>query len=313
MKFNVEEGLSAEGIADTLADAGVLSDARRFRVLLNFGGGGSELQAGCYTFSPRTPAAEVLRRLRTGATAGASLVIPEGLRNEEVGERVTKAGIGNIEEWNAALAKVRPKNPALAPPERAPLLGYLLPASYPIECRVNAEQFVGAMLDAFEAQVTPELLADAQRAGLTLHQVLTLASIVEREAVHKEEQPIVASVFLNRLRERIPLQADPTVQFAIATPETASRFGWWKQELTVDDLGHDSPYNTYEARGLPPGPIANPGIDAIKAVIRPARTEYLYFVARGDGSHVFSRTLDEHNVNVERLRERERQEEQQRR
>ncbi len=128
--------------------------------------------------------------------------------------------------------------------------------------------------------------------------MVTLASIVEREAVQKEERPTIASVYLNRLDDDIGLQADPTVQFAVANPDSVARFGWWKRELTVTDLANRSPYNTYVHVGLPPGPIAAPGLDAILATVRPEQTEYLYFVAKGDGSHVFSRTFAEHSRNV---------------
>jgi UPF0755 protein len=160
---------------------------------------------------------------------------------------------------------------------------------------------VEAMLQAFTDQVTPELIAAAQQQGLSLDELLTLASIVEREAVLREEQPVVASVFLNRLEEGIPLQADPTVQFAIASAQPpAPGANWWKAELTEIDLKFDSPYNTYLYTGLPPAPIANPGIDAIKAVVNPEPTDYLYFVAKGDGSHAFAKTLAEHNANVDR-------------
>ena len=142
---------------------------------------------------------------------------------------------------------------------------------------------------------------------LTLEQVVTLASIVEREAQKPSERPIIASVFLNRLKAGIPLQADPTVQYAVANGSAASvqQYTYWKKELTVDDLKLDSPYNTYVNAGLPPGPIANPGLASIQAVVRPATTDYLFFVAKGDGSHVFAETLEEHLRNVEKYRQQQ--------
>src|SRR5262249_14462470 len=138
---------------------------------------------------------------------------------------------------------------------------------------------------------------------LTFPQALTLASIVEREAVVPEERPRIAGVYLNRMREGMRLQADPTVQFALLGPRpdaTAPEGGYWKQELTVDDLAFDSPYNTYRHGGLPPGPICTPGRSALIAVLEPEQHDFLYFVARQDGSHAFARTLDEHNANVAR-------------
>jgi UPF0755 protein len=139
-----------------------------------------------------------------------------------------------------------------------------------------------------------------QANGLTLHEAVTLASIVEREAVQPDERPLIAGVFLNRLRLGMPLGADPTVQYALADdPQSVERFGFWKQGLTLEDLEVESPYNTYVNGGLPPGPIANPGLDSLEAVAYPAETSYLYFVAREDGSHVFAETLEEHLRNVE--------------
>jgi UPF0755 protein len=299
--FTVEEGMSPDAIADALHEAGIIADIRRFNLLLGLNGAGRELRAGCYLFGERTPAGEVVRRLRGGVTSARLLAIPEGRRLEEVAGIVAEAGITTQEDFEAALARApRAGLPQPPPPEQS-LLGYLLPASYPLQCKSSADEMVEAMLDAFADQVTPEIIAAAGRQGLSLDELLTLASIVEREAVLREEQPVVASVFLNRLEEGIPLQADPTVQFAIASAQPAQPgTTWWKAELTEVDLKFDSPYNTYVYPGLPPGPIANPGIDAIKAVVNPERTNYLYFVAKGDGSHAFAETLAEHNANVDR-------------
>ena len=134
-----------------------------------------------------------------------------------------------------------------------------------------------------------------------ISQVLTLARIAEREAQVLAERLIIASVFLNRLKQGMPLQADPTVQFAVAQdPASVAANGWWKRDLTVDDLKVDSPYNTYLHQGLPPGPICNPGRAAIDAVVHPAQTTFLYFVAKGDGTHAFASTLAEHNANVQK-------------
>jgi UPF0755 protein len=148
---------------------------------------------------------------------------------------------------------------------------------------------------------TPQLRSEARAKGLSVHQVLTVAAIVEREVVDPAERPLIASVYLNRLRIGMPLQADPTVQYAIAArPGSVAQFGYWKKALSMQDLQFPSAYNTYTEAGLPPGPIANVGIEAILAVIRPADTNYLYFVARNDGTHAFSETFDQHQLNVQR-------------
>jgi UPF0755 protein len=150
------------------------------------------------------------------------------------------------------------------------------------------------MTDRFERVMTPDLRQAADAKGLTVRQAVTLASIIEKEASRQEERPLVAAVYTNRLRIGMPLQADPTVIFALL------RAGTYTGNLRRDDLGFDSPYNTYRYRGLPPGPIASPGRAAIEAALNPAAVDYLYFVSRNDGSHEFARTLDEHNRNVQK-------------
>lgn len=299
--FTVAQGMTPDAIASGLAQAGVLTDVRRFNLLVGLDGAGRDLRAGCYIFAKGTPAAEIVRRLRGGITSVQLLPIPEGRRLEEVGAIIEQAGIAARADWDAAVANAPRDRLPVPPPASRTLLGYLLPASYPLQCQASAPEMVAAMLDAFTQQVTPEVIAAARGRGLSLDDTVILASIVEREAVIRAEQPVIASVFLNRLKAGLPLQADPTVQFAIANARPPSGAGgWWKTNLTVADLRVDSPYNTYRNAGLPPGPIANPGIDAIKAVANAATTDYLYFVAKGDGSHAFARTLEEHNANVAR-------------
>jgi UPF0755 protein len=305
VEVEIPEGAGAADIRQILLDAGVLADAGAWDTLLAFSGVTSELKAGRYQFETDTPASEVILQLRRGGIDVNLVQIPEGLRVEEVGDILVAAGIVTAGEWDAAVNQPW-QHPALVDkPVDASLLGYLLPASFPFRESTTALEAVRAMLDAFSGQVTPAMRASAEEQGLTMHEVLTLASIVDREAAQLEEQSTVASVFRNRLDQGIPLQADSTVQFAIATPETVEEFGWWKRGgLDQADLDLESPYNTYLNPGLPPGPIANPGIGAIEAVINPAQTDFLYFVASAqcDGSHVFAATLEEHNVNVEAFR-----------
>ncbi len=149
------------------------------------------------------------------------------------------------------------------------------------------------MVQRVRAKVADDLLSQAKAQGLTLHQLLTLASIIEKETIVHEEMPLISAVFWNRLKREMPLQADPTVQYAL---------GKDRQALTRDDLQVDSPFNTYRSRGLPPGPIASPGKTAILAALNPSHANYLYFVSKGDGHHFFSATLEEHNSAVARYR-----------
>ena len=298
--IRVEPGVSGAEIAGALAAAGVIGHEREFTILLEYTGAATELRAGRYEFARGTPASEVLRRMREGAVDEELLQIPEGMRLEEIGELLEAAGFATREQWAAALANP-PRHPALSGlREGASLLGYLLPASYPRERVSTAEELVVAMLDALEAQLSAGLRTEIEAGELTLHGLLTLASIVEKEAVVADEQPQIAAVLLNRLAAGVALDVDPTVQFAAASRDSGAR-GWWPQ-IFEQDLEYDSLYNTYLYPDLPPGPIANPGIGAIIATLRPAESDYFYFVARCDGSdrHDFAVTLEAHSANVAR-------------
>ncbi|WBL36327.1 endolytic transglycosylase MltG [Tepidiforma flava] len=187
-------------------------------------------------------------------------------------------------------------------PPGADLRGYLFPDTYIMPVGSTMDDLVAYMIRTLDERFTPELRAAAAARGLNPHQALTLASIVEREAVLPAERPLIAGVFYNRLAAGDRLGADPTVQFAVALdPASVQRYGWWKKELTIIDLENPSPYNTRLFPGLPPGPIACPGLASIEAVAYPTDTDYYYFVAdakKGDGSHVFAVTFAEHERNI---------------
>ena len=301
VSVEVAAGESAGDISRRLEETGVIESARLFRILVALMGVENEMVAGRYGFDRGMPTLQVIGRLRLGITMPLTVTVPEGLRSEEVALLMEREGIVKAEDFRRALASETYDFAFLAErPPGAGLEGYLFPATYGFSRGVTAEEVVRRMLAAFDAQVTPELRQAIQGSGLTLHEAVTLASIVEREAVRPEERPLIAGVFLNRLRLGMSLGADPTVQYALASdPASVERFGFWKQGLTTEDLQVDSAYNTYVNGGLPPGPIANPGLASLEAVAHPAQTSYLYFVARQDGSHVFAETLEEHLRNVE--------------
>ena len=171
--------------------------------------------------------------------------------------------------------------------------GYLFPDTYQFVRGMTPEEMLGKMVQRMRAKLTPETHGRARELGLSTHQLLTLASIIEREAIVKDEQRLIAAVFWNRLKIGMPLQADPTVQYAVAKERRA---------LSRADLVVDHPYNTYVRPGLPPGPIASPGLEAIQAALAPAPVRYLYFVARDDRRHYFSTTMEEHSAAVTRYR-----------
>jgi UPF0755 protein len=307
VEITIAEGAVAQQIADELASEGVIEDAASFMALLGLTGVAAELQAGRYEFALDTPGSEVVRRLREGPPQDVLLTIREGLRVEELVEILELEGVGTREEIQAALAlDWSDVVPALEDrPEGADLLGYLFPASYVITPETTAESFIEQMLRAFEEQVTPEIRAAAEERGLTLHELLTLASIVEREAVWPDEKAEIAAAFSNRLEAGVSLDADPTVQFALTIADGGAAsielYGYWKPQIFIADLDVQSPYNTYRNPGLPPGPIASPGLGAIEAAANPADSDVVYFVAAPecDGTHRFAETFEEHLANVD--------------
>ncbi len=302
--FAVRKGESAAQISERLQSEGLIGDARMFRWMADLEGRAGDLAAGEYELYPGMKPSEILAVLAGGKTKPSEMVtIPEGWRSEEIAARVASRGVGSADQFVAVVRKGQSALSVLSSrPDGASLEGYLFPDSYAIDSKTTPESLANRMLEQFDARFTTEMREKAAQQGMTIHQVVTLASVIEREAVKPEERPLMAGVFYNRLKEGMLLQTDPTVQFAVATgsPDSLKRYGWWKQELTAEDLAIDSPYNTYRYAGLPPGPICNPGLASLRAAVEPEATDYLYFVAKLDGSHAFATTLEEHNANVAR-------------
>ena len=301
IQISVQPGQGPRQIGDTLETLGVIDSATQFEVLVALLGYQGMLQAGDYEFQAGMPALDVVYRMRNGVLSTRSVTVIEGWRLEEIADAVAAQGVSREDFLEAASRKdygfdfLRDLAPART------LEGFLYPATYPIRATDSARDLVRRMLQAFEDNVPPEVRQAPPGTGLSFPEVVTLASIIQREAKVDSEAPVMAQVFLSRLELGFPLQADPTVQYALGSdPDSAALFGYWKQGLTFDDLEVDSPYNTYQNLGLPPGPIGNPAVSLIIAVLQPADTDYLYFVAKADGSHAFARTLDEHEENVER-------------
>jgi len=221
-----------------------------------------------------------------------NITFPEGLTVAEMAKVFETQKFGSAAAFIEAAGDPSPIKQL--DPEARDLEGYLFPETYPLPRNTPASRLIRQMTDRFEQVMTPALRQAVEAKGLSVRQAVTLASIVEKEASRQDERPLVAAVYANRLRIGMPLQADPTVIFALL------RSGKYNGNLRRDDLGLDSPYNTYRYPGLPPGPIASPGRAAIEAAVNPAAVDYLYFVSRNDGSHEFARTLDEHNRNVQK-------------
>jgi UPF0755 protein len=303
--FTVQPGRSAVQIGDDLAAQNLIRSPLTFRTLVEARGVGSKIESGDYELSPSMTTGEIVTVLSKGASrSGITVTIPEGWRAEQAAQKIEELGIARSDDVLGLVRGGAATGLPLAepPPPGATLEGYLFPETYEVAKGASARTLVEMMARQFDKAVTVSMRQRLQARGLTLHQGLTLASIVEREAALPAEQPIIASVYLNRLKRDMPLQADPTTQYAVANVDlhAALGFGYWKKELSRDDLRSVSPYNTYVQHGLPPGPICSPGLAAIDAVANPAETEYLYFVAKGDGSHVFAKTDTEHAANVQR-------------
>jgi UPF0755 protein len=287
--IEIKQGSSFARIAGQLQTAGVVSDARRFTLLARWRKATGQIHAGDYLFETSATPDEVLARLVAGDIRKFQVTIPEGFNLQEIAARLEKAGIGSAGEFLALSTDSSFLNELEI--EATSLEGYLFPETYSYTSSTTPEQLLRAMVEQLDVQITVELLKSAKQLGLDRHQLLTLASIVQKEAGNDMEMPLISSVFHNRLQRGIPLQADPTVIYGVAD---------FDGNLTRKHLKTPTPYNTYRMRGLPLGPIASPGGFALYATANPAASKDLYFVARGDGTHEFNATLKEHNRAVRR-------------
>ena len=286
----IPQGAGSVAIARRLSDAGVVKDVRTFRLALWVTRQGRRLQAGEYRFDRPMSARQVVDKIARGEVHTQPITFREGLTMKQMAAVYESRGFGTAAEFLAA-----GRNGALVhevDPEARDLEGYLFPDTYTLPRSATAEQLIARMVASFMKTLTPELVAQAGARGLGVRQLVTLASIVEKETGSAPERPLVAAVYSNRLKIGMGLQCDPTVIYAL---ERAGRFDG---NLTREDLQFDSPYNTYRYAGLPPGPIASPGRASLEAAANPADAPYLYFVSKNDGTHAFATTLDEHNRNV---------------
>jgi UPF0755 protein len=288
---DIPQGSGAGAIGARLAEAGVVRDAGTFRVALWLSGRARDLKAGEYRFDRPLSPMDVIDRIARGDVYKRLITFREGLIIPELAQIFEERGFGPAAEFERAAG-----NAALIAdldPEARDLEGYLFPETYALPRGTSADELVAQMVALFKRLYAEPLRVEARAAGLTTRQVVTLASLVEKETARPEERPLVGAVYRNRLKLGMGMQADPTVIYAL------QKAGQYDGNLSRDDLQFDSPYNTYRYAGLPPGPIANPGLASIEAAVHPAAVAHLYFVSRNDGSHVFADTLTEHNRNVQ--------------
>ncbi len=281
----IAPGSSARAIAECLQEQGLIRSARAFVLAARLGGYTRHFVAGDYLVSAAMSSPEIIKLIASGKTATRQFTIPEGFTLAQIAARLEHEGICRAEQF---LRYARSPRAARSAPFEIPadsLEGYLFPDTYRVPYRATPEEVAGVMLARFKEKVADRYWARAKKQGWrSLHEVVTLASIVEREAKLDEERPIIAQVFIKRLRMGMLLESCATINYILGE----------QRPLTEADLAVDSPYNTYVHRGLPPGPICSPGEASVRAVVFPANTDYLYFRARGDGGHIFSRTFEEH-------------------
>ena len=288
----IPQGSGSSSIAKRLADAGVIQDVNSFRLALWVSRSSRRLQAGEYRFDRPMSARQVVDKIARGDVYVRPITFPEGLTIRQMAALYESKGLGEARAFIAAASSgelVRDVDPAAKDLE-----GYLFPDTYAMPRRATAEQLVARMVAGTLKALTPEVIETARGRGLSVRELVTLASIVEKETGNKDERTLVAAVYSNRLKIGMGLQCDPTVIYAL------ERAGRYTGNLRRDDLQFDSPYNTYRYAGLPPGPIASPGRASLEAAASPADAPYIYFVSKNDGSHAFATTLDEHNRNVQK-------------
>ncbi|WP_425061175.1 Endolytic murein transglycosylase [Sporomusa carbonis] len=291
--FTIKPGTPTKNIAEELKKQNLIKNALAFRIAAKLQGVENSLQAGEYAFSPDMSLRKMLVMMSQGQTAYQQFTIPEGYTVDQIASLLAEKQLVNPDKFKA-LAKDFAPFPYMkaTPGTQYSVEGFIFPDTYRVPKGISEEELLAMMVNQFDAKLTPELRQRAAELGLSIREVIIMASLVEKEAKLNEERPIIAGVFANRLKQGMPLQSCATIQYILGYP---------KPELTIQDTQITSPYNTYQIPGLPPGPIANPGNASIKAVLYPANTDYLYFVADKQGKHHFSKSYEEHLITINQV------------
>ena len=282
---NIPAGTGTSGISEILAENNLIRSEGVFKIQTRTRGFDGRYKAGEYSLSPSMSMADIMKILVAGKADTIRFTIPEGYDIRRITEKLASEGLINADAFSKEIETGQFDYPFLkdAPAGGTRLEGFLFPETYDIYTTANEHDILDIMLYQFSKVFTDEYYARAEELGMSVREVITLASIIEREAQIPEDRPIIASVFYNRMKINMPLQSCATVQYIL---------GEQKPVLSISDTKIESPYNTYLYTDLPPGPIASPGADSIKAALYPADTDYMYFLAKGDGSHAFSSTYE---------------------
>jgi UPF0755 protein len=295
--FKIESGESVGQISVRLEKAGLIQSASAFRDYLVYSGLDTTIQSGDFMLSPGMSVLNIADEIQDGTPDQVVFSVLAGWRMEEIAASLPTSGLTITPNEFLAVARASRSDLDYIPAE-ATTEGYLYPMQYTLPRGIRAEELVKTLVQNFGLYLSPELRQGFSQQGLSIYEAVTLASIVEREAIVDEEMPMLASVFLNRLMSGMKLDTDPSVQYAIGWNNIQKT--WWTNPLSAADLQIDSPYNTYLYPGLPPAPISNPSLTALQSVAYPAQTPYFYFRARCDGSgrHAFAGTFEEHVNNA---------------
>jgi len=286
----IPKGASFFQITEIMNDAGLVSNRPFFWLLALAKGVRKQIRAGEYEITGTLSPAEILDKLVRGEIKYYTVMLPEDITVNEVARRLLVDKLINEKEF-MALVVDREFLASLGIGAES-IEGYLFPETYQFDRSMTTKEVIRVIVRQFWKEITPELRSRAEKMGLTLNEWVTLASIIGKESGNREEKPIISAVFHNRLKRGMKLQSDPTAVYHL------ERAGTPVKTVRRSHLQTDTPHNTYRITGLPPGPIANPGIDSLRAALYPAKTDYLYFVAKNDGSHEFSATLTAHNLAV---------------
>jgi UPF0755 protein len=285
---------TANQVGEILKQDGLVRSARYFSLYARYTGMDSRIKAGAYRMNDSFSTPELLRELVGGRLTEQSFTVPEGYTTAQIADLLAAKGLADKTEFLKAVSAAAFDYPFLEnlPAGEKRLEGYLFPDTYQVASDSTPVSIVDMMLTRFESEMAElDYGVQAEKNGVTLQEAVIIASLIEREALVDEERPLIAGVIYNRLKIDMPLQLCASVQYAL---------GETKPELSYQDLEIDSPYNTYIIYGLPPGPISMPGRKSLLAAVQPTATDYLYYVARPDGTHLFATTLEEHNANIER-------------
>jgi UPF0755 protein len=289
----VRQPLTPDAIAQRLAQQKLIRNPRLLRLYLHWRGK-RRIAPGDYEFSPNQSLLEIAHILIEERFTPNWVTIPEGWNRFRIAQRLQERGVASASEFlDLCRQPQRFHDVGLPLPTNGTLEGYLFPSTYRLPPGSGAETAIRTMLDATRRYVYLPYREQMAKRGQSLHEVLTIASMIEKEAMHDADRPLIAAVIYNRLKKGMPLQIDATVLYGM---------GKWKSRVLYRDLQHPSPYNTYRRKGLPPGPIANPGLASIRAALNPAAVDYLFYVAQADGYHRFTRTYEEHLQAIHEVR-----------